>query len=262
MPIRYRAAALVGMLGALLIAGTAPAMAQQDEPLPRFEDAMCPGIVGLKVEAAESMVGRIRANAAEFGVRLADERVCEPNVIVAFVEDGGEFLANLQGTRGFLFTEMDRTDREALLAEPGPARVLSRVRARSRDGMTIPRRENLSQVPESTMWMAHSKIYTATRNDITWVLVLFDRAAVGALTTDQLADYTTFRALSAHLPPPSARSDSILTLFDTGEGERPAALSAFDRAWLATLYQGVPNIPASARLAALEKATGRALQAE
>jgi hypothetical protein len=251
---------LFGLAGALLAAG--PTLANpDDEPLARFEDPLCPGVVGLRREAAESMIGRIRANAETFGRRIADEETCEPNLLIAFVEDGQAFLNRLEDRPGNVFTEMSRQERERLLAEAGPVHVVTRVRSRSRDGLIIPRRDNLVNVPHTTMWSAHSKIYVATRKDIIAALVLFDRRAISGLTLDQLADYTTMRALARTLPEvESVRGESILALF-SGE-PRPAGLTEFDRLYLGTLYAGLPNMPGSAQLAQLEAATGRRVVAE
>jgi hypothetical protein len=253
MLARFRTIALGGLAAALLAAQ--PAQARADEPLPRFEDPLCPGVVGLKQDAAETVVGMIRGNAEALGLPLASEQTCDANIVVAFIDDGADYLNRLVGQNSTLFFEMDRGEREALLAETGGARAVLRVRARSRDGMPIPRRENLSDIPMAEMWGAHSKIYTATRNDILSALVLIDRGAVTGLSLQQLADYATFRALTHRLPPASARSESIVSLFDEG-AERPTGLTDFDRKFLATLYDGLPNLPGSARLAALEAATG------
>jgi hypothetical protein len=123
--------------------------------------------------------------------------------------------------------------------------------------MPVPRRENLIDLPSTEQWMAHSKIYTATRNDILYALVLIDREAARGLNVAQLADYALYRSLTRTLPQtPDTRADSILALFD-GSGARPAGLTEFDRAYLDELYDGVPNLPAPARLAQLEAATGR-----
>jgi hypothetical protein len=62
-------------------------------PLPRFEDHLCPGVLGMKAEAAEIIVQRIRFNAEDLGIRLADaDGTCKPNLIVAFVEGAQEQL--------------------------------------------------------------------------------------------------------------------------------------------------------------------------
>jgi hypothetical protein len=255
MPAHSRLIALAGavLAGALMAVS---ASARSEDPLARFEDPLCPGIAGLQVAYAETMVGRIRANAEQLGVRLADEATCEPNVIVAFVEDGGSFLERLQDTSGQLFAELSQDDRRELMREPGPARVFMRVRTRTRDGMTVSRRDNLTDIPQAEMWSAHSRIYTPTRNDIHSVLVLIDRAAIAGVSVNQLADYVTFRALSQLRPQEMASNDSILALFQE-EGSPPAELTAIDRAFLAELYSDLPNLPASARLAELERATGR-----
>jgi hypothetical protein len=253
---RLRTIALAGLAGAVLFAPL-PASAQADEePLARFEDALCPGVLGLKQEAAEEMVGRMRANAEMLGLRMAENGDCQANFVVGFVTDGQAFLSQLQDRNSYIFAEMTRDERVALLSDSGPARAMLRIRARSRDGIPISRRENLSQLPTTTMWMAHSKIYSATRNDIISAMVLFDRDAVRGLNLTQLADYATFRALAHRLPGPEAAGQaSILTLFDGGTS-RPAELTEFDRAYLARLYAGIPNLPAPAKLADLAQATG------
>lgn len=253
---RIRILALGALAGAALAA--APAAAQSgDEPLARFEDPVCVGVAGLQTEAAADMVGRMRANAESFGRRLAPDGACEPNVIVAFIGDPDAFLQRLQQQSGWLFAEMRQEESAALLRETGPARALLRVRAHSRDGLPIARRENMTEIPQTEMWSAHSKIYSATRNDIQSAMILFDRDEISGLTIDQLADYATLRALTRTLPETAeARADSVLALFDA-DGNRPEGLTEFDRVYLSTLYKGIPNLPASARLAQLEAATGR-----
>ena len=248
----------LGVAAASLVAAP-PALADTgEEPLARFEDALCPGVVGLKYEAAAEMVGRIRANAESFGRRLAPDGNCTANMVVAFVEDGQAFARRMQRENGWLFAELSQSDKEMALNEAGPARAILRVRARSRDGMPIPRRENMIDLPQTELWMAHSKIYTATRNDILYSLILIDRGATQGMTLAQLADYATYRSLTRTLPQtPETRADSILALFDGGGGPAPAGLTEFDRAYLASLYDGLPNLPAPARLAQIEAATGR-----
>lgn len=260
MRARLRWLGLVGLI-AVTVTG-APAAAQRDDPLPRFEDPLCPGIVGLKVEAAEAMVGRIRSRAQEAGLRLAGEEGCEPNMIVAFIGDGRGYLQRLSHGRPYMFESLGVQERQELLASEGPVHVLPQVRTRSRDGMVVPRRENLVQPPQTEMWMAHSRIYTPTRQDITSVLVLIDPMAISGMTIDQLADYAAMRAFAPALVQRQELSaGSILGLFDVPAEARPASLSAVDQAALATLYEGPPNMPASARLAELEKAN-RAAGAE
>jgi hypothetical protein len=252
------------LLFALAAFAAAPATADPgDEPLPRFEDAVCPGVVGLKTETAEYLVGRIRQNAEALGRRMAPAETCDPNLIVAFVDDGRAELQRMDRNRGYAFVEMSPTERRELLAQDGPVHVLSRVWTRTRDGLSVYRRDNLSEPAQATMWMAHSKIYSASRHDIVHVLVLFDRRAVRGMNVTQLADYASMRAF-VHQPPTAMAvgTETILELFDTPPGARPAGLTEFDHALLAGLYEGLPNLNGAAREAAIVHATGREVAVE
>ena len=55
-----RKTALAAALSALALATPASADGIMDEPLPRFEDRLCPGVIGLEREYAELMVTRLR----------------------------------------------------------------------------------------------------------------------------------------------------------------------------------------------------------
>jgi hypothetical protein len=258
MLARFRTFALaaLGVAAGGLLAALPTATQNRQEPLARFEDPICPGIAGIQVESAEVMVDRIRDNLRSLGRRLAPETNCTPNFILAVVEDGQEYLESVMRASSVAFADIDPHERRALLSQSGPSRVVHRIRPLSRDGRPIPRREDLVRPPETAMWMAHSKIYTATRNDIRYALVLLDRGALADTTIGQLADYATFRALTRNLPETAeARSASIVGLFDGGT--RPEGLTDFDLTYLRTLYTGLPNLPGTARLAELERVTGR-----
>ena len=171
-----------------------------DKPLARIEDRLCPGVIGLRQEAAELMIDRIRWNAERLDMRLADDTACSPNLIVAFVEDGKAQIAELHDRQPWLFQTLTIPERTALLEEDGPVRVWTTAQMRTRDGMPIARRENLTDPPVVSMWMAHSKIYLTIREDITQIVVLFDRAAVRGKTVIQLADYATMRSFARTRP--------------------------------------------------------------
>jgi len=249
-----------GLLGAIISA--APAAAQREDPLPRFEGPLCPGIVGLKVEAAEMMVARIRDHAEDLRVRVADTESCEPNLIVAFIDDGQDYLQRLNDERGYMFESLSLQERRELLAHEGPVHVLTDVQTRSRDGMVVGRRENLTSPPQTEMWMAHSRIYTPTRQDIVSALVLVDRGAISGMTLDQLADHAVMQAFVVDRPELRQEGrDSILDLFAAPKDERPAGLTASDLTLLSTLYEGPTNLRASTRLAGVEQ-TARGKDAE
>jgi hypothetical protein len=231
-------------------------------PLARFEDPLCPGILGLKPDYAAIMIDRMRAAAELFGLWLADDSNCRPNLIVAFVDDGKAELAELAQQHPESFIWMDTYDRKQLPAEDGPVRVWTTAVMRTRDGMAIARRDSLDNPPVANMWMAHSKIYLPVRQDINQVVVFYDRAAVKGKTLVQLADYATMRGLArTRSAREGAAMDTILTLFDPAASP-PGGLTEFDRAYLASLYDGIPNLPASAKIGGVNRQLRRQAAAE
>ena len=218
-----------------------------DGPLARFEDRLCPGILGLKEDFAALMIDRIRYNAEALDIWMASEEGCTPNLIVAFVKDGQGELAGLQRRHGYLFESLPVAEREDLLAEAGPVRVWTTTVMRSRDGMEMSQRQGLTDPPVVSMWSAHSKIYLPVREDITQVVVVFDVEGVAGKSLVQLADYATMRGLARTRPvEDDPAMDTILTLFHSDAP--PAAMTRFDRAYLAALYDSIPNLPGITKL--------------
>jgi hypothetical protein len=234
----------------------APAAAQvfggadRGEPIPRFEEPLCPGVVGLQLESAETVVGEIRHNAETLGLPLADPETCEPNVIVGVLNDPRRYFEDLRSRRPYLFATMEQDGRAALFEGSAPVRAWIRVVTRTRDGMIVDRRENLTDIPQTTVSAAHSKIYVPTRRDIASAMILLDPAAIRGLSAEQLGDYATMRALGgdqgAALVAPGG---SILSLFDGTAAAKPTRLSSGDRIFLQTLYSTMANNPAAITLA-------------
>jgi hypothetical protein len=217
-------------------------------PLARYNDWLCPGIFGLKPEAAALMIDRMRAGAEALHIRLADDSNCTANLVVAFVEDGKQELADLDAKHGEMFTEMSTAERKQLLAETGPVRVWTSTVTRTRDGMPVPRARTLDNPPTAMMWMAHSKIYLPVRQDIEQVIVFLDKNAVRGKTLAQLADYAMMRGLARTKASSDGQvMDSILTLFDPA-ATPPLSMTAFDRAYLGSLYDGIPNIAGATKI--------------
>jgi hypothetical protein len=217
-------------------------------PLARFNDWLCPGIFGLKPEFAALMIDRMRAGAEALHIRLADDDHCDPNLVVAFVDDGKQELADLDARHGEMFMEMSTAERKDLLAETGPVRVWTSTVTRTRDGMPVPRARTLDNPPTAMMWMAHSKIYLPVRQDIEQVIVFLDKSAVRGKTLAQLADYAMMRGLARTKPSSDGQVlDSILTLFDPN-ATPPLSMTAFDRAYLGSVYDGIPNIAGATKI--------------
>jgi hypothetical protein len=220
-----------------------------DQPLARFEDRLCPGIAGLAVEQASFMIDRIRDNAYDFGIRLQDDG-CDPNFIVMFTPDSEQAMREMMERQYWLFEFHDAGEKREML-EPGPARVWTWTEPRTRDGMPVPQTRNRVDVPVLSSWMAHSRIYTAVRHDITSVIVMFDTEAARGKSLIQLADYAVMRGLAQTRPSDEASMDSILTLFD--EEAPPQRLTLFDRAYMRSLYDWIPNLPAITKITGVSR---------
>ncbi len=210
-----------------------------DSPLARFEDRLCPGVIGLDPDFAAMFNQRLRANARQLGLRLLDDE-CRPNFVVVFVDDGEGLLRRLMDQSPEYFQYLDSGEQNDIL-EPGPVHVWTNVEPRTLTGMPIAQVRNLTAPPTMQVSGAHSRIYTTTRNDIVTVMITFDRSAVSGMTLVQLADYATMRGLAQTRPPQDPTLDTILTLFDNDAP--PPGLTDFDQAYLRSLYDGIPNLP-------------------
>ena len=249
----------------------------RDNPLPRFEDRICPGVLGLKDDAAGYIIERIRYNAEQLGLRLAkNDGSCEPNLIVAFVDDAQNQLVELARNNGYMLAGLSVTERGELLDAPGAARVWANTVTRTRDGMATQSARDASGAPErrgttfggtdgggnaiansysvglppvAATQAAQSRIFFPVREDIVSVMVLFDREQVRGKSLLQLADYATMRSLATTRETSGEpAAETILSLFD-GDGPKPERLTRFDLAYLESLYAGIPNLPAQSKLA-------------
>ena len=209
-----------------------------NQPLARFQAPLCPGVWGLSGESAQFIIDRIYHNAEEAGLELDERAGCPANLIVAFVADPqAEFEAMVRADH-FMIDPLPFEDRQAVRATQGPALAWHLVSTRTRDGQT---RRGRPPVFDST---AISRLETGRRLDIEFAMVMIDADLLVDLDGLALADYATMRALARTRPVEldAAGSATILALFD--DPVRSAqSLTAFDRAYLASLYAGPANQP-------------------
>lgn len=230
-------------------------------PLARFEERICPGVAGLTTEAAEMIVYRLRQIAGEIGIPQAAAGACTPNIVIAFTEDGRADLAELQRRDRLLSSVLSVSEQRELLEEPGPVRVFSIVETRMLNGMPLTGSRSNGAIPTGAMHAAHSRIYTAIRRDIVAATVLFDREEARGKTLWQLADYAAMRVFARTRAPDEAEVESILTLFDRS-GAAPDGLTAFDLAYLQSLYAGIPNLRGMTKIAGVDGKLRRQAEAE
>jgi hypothetical protein len=226
----------------------------RDEPLARFDDRACPGVIGLTQDFAEQIVGRFRMVAEDYHIPLAPNGKCVPNIVLAFTQDARADLQAFQDRTKELSIELKPDERHELLDEPGPVKVYSVVERRMQNGATMPKRQNLTDIPQATMEGGQSLISTATEQHIVKVIVLVNRDAAIGKTLAQLSDYAIMRAFARTRDAKGANApDSILSLFDPGADSPPPALTDFDRAYLASLYEGSAHVKGLSKLMRVSK---------
>ena len=170
---------------------------------------------------------------------------CDPNLFIAFVEDGQALLSRLAEAHPKVFCIIGKSEQEEILREGEPVRVWSHIRTIDIRWTGGPVR--IFKCREDIPSSSKVGMFLAERRDIVSSLIVFDHEEVLGMTTTQLADYATMRGL-AHTRPASgdAPIETILALFE-GDRSSPLELTRFDVGYLESLYRGRPDQRAMTR---------------
>lgn len=207
----------------------------RNQPLARFEEPICPGVIGLPLDLAGPIVVRVRAVANAIGIDTADESDCRPNIIIAFTGDGKADLKEIAKRDSSLLSGMSYWERKKLLKDEGPVWAFSLVATKSNSGIPAGIK---SPVFETTI---SSRLVLSVRRDIAVAVVLFNADAADGKTVTQLADYAAMRTFARTRPPKGdVYYGTILQLFEELE-PLPEQLTTFDVAYLTAVYEGAPN---------------------
>lgn len=232
------------------------------DPLARFSDPICPGVLGLPVDAAGIVVDRIRYDAERAGAPVEKTTNCKANIIVVFTRDGGAEVGRLLKTRGYLFDGLDTAEAKELQEEKGPVRAWNVTALRNRFGQEENPRFiaaglqlgddsgslRMGPVRVTSAPTSDSRVFLASRVDITASVVVIDLAAIDGMPVARIADYAAMRALARTRPAEGdTAASTILSLFDPA-GQAPREMTSFDLAYLRTLYDAGSNLPASAKI--------------
>lgn len=231
-----------------------------DKPLALFAGPICPGVLGLPVDAAEMIVYRIRENIERVGLNLAKSDSCKANLIVGFVGSGKSDIEAMLSKTGSVLSMIPVNERRELLKEPGPVHAFAVTTVRSLTGMELAGDgTNLNMPPQLNANASHSLISLSARRDIDLSVVLMDVLAVDGMSVMQLADYATMRGIARTRPVTGEASyGTILNLFDP-DAPHQKELSTFDIAYLKSVYDGIPNIPGSQKIGGVKSQMAREL---
>ncbi len=223
------------------------------EPLARFQDPVCVGVWGLSGESASYVIDRIYYNAEAAGIALDETPGCAANVIVAFVADPhGEFRQRFDA-RHQILDGLSQDDRNRVTRTQGPVLAWHLVASLTDTG------ESRNGRPPSFESTQTSRLNAGMRRDLVLSVVMIDSDLLVDLDALALADYATMRALARTRPVAQEGGTSaatVLALFDDPVNA-PQGMTAFDRAYLASLYASSADMPGQYALRDIDERMAR-----
>ena len=243
--------------------------------LPRFQQPICPYVMGPSRPTSTAMEDLIRSLAvkAEFNVAAQD---CRPNLTVVIATDARAFIKELKKERPGLFAGMTTQDFHKLLAHEGPSWVWQAIEPKRADGGPVdyvseivlggvpPQRlkKGAYQVKNASL----SRLYLPVRHDVNGAFVVIAQDAVIGLTTRQISDFSTVVALTG------AKTNGIFDLAaptilnaltcDDDEGNCEESATSFDIALLKVRNRGSPNLSSDKEVSNIANAVLKLLSEE
>ena len=207
------------------------------EQLARFEDKVCPMVIGMPRDWTATMTRAIRENIAAVGGKL-EPAGCKPNALAIFIDQPRELVDALHDAEPHLFNMTPREFKQ-FAALPGPVWSWHVTDMRDRDGNQVAQGSMNGNDFAVIKNAAATRLYSNVREDMMAGFVVIDRQQTVGRTLRQLADLTTMHLL-LDVKPGAEKQDmgSILSLFEArGEaGTVPARFSSFDRGVLTGFY--------------------------
>jgi hypothetical protein len=240
----------------IVVQGTRKAIAQQlrqmiaqadSEQLARFEDEICPIVIGMPRDWTARLTRMIRDNVAAVGGQ-AGKPGCTVNAAVIFIDQPLELVkAFAEAEPGYL--AMTPRELAQFTAQARPVSSWHVTDTRGRDGEELGQLGSLSAGTPGGMGSrtdakivrnaGSSRLYSNIREDMLVGFVVVDRQRTPGKTLRQLADLATMHLLLDVRPDAGARDpSSILSLFEPrpAGSSPPMRLSRLDRGSLTGFY--------------------------
>lgn len=212
----------------------------ENEQLARFEDEVCPMVIGMPRDWTASLTRMIRGNITSVGGKVGKPG-CTVNAAVIFIDQPLELIKALAKEEPGFFAMTPR-ELERFTAVQKPLASWHVTDTLGRDGEALAQMGSLQGLPTNAKIVrnsAASRLYSNIREDMLVGFVVIDRMATPGKSLRQLADIATMHLL-LDVNQDAAERDpgSILSLFEERpEGvAAPARLSRFDRGALRGFY--------------------------
>ncbi len=223
----------------------ATGVAAGERPATRWEDPVCPKILGLAAHQANQVLERVRAVATEAGVALAGAR-CRANIVISFVTDGAALVRDVSKRSPSLLAEVAPSRRDALRNGTQPIRWWYRSELVGKDGrgktagMPVALLGDHGNIPThgdtGTLSQYDSSIIsTQAMRVLRSATVVVDATKIEGRPLEAVAAYAAMVALAEIKGDATPTEGTILGLFEPNSVLRD--LSEQDRSFLAGLYR-------------------------
>lgn len=255
--------------------------------LGRWNDPICPKVLGANPDEEAAVLERIRAVAAESGIRQSKLKRCTPNIMVAFTHEPGNIVRRVLEKRPHAARTMPVSMRSDLVEGSYPVRWWYELKTESRFGQAPagdhpallgaltttangPGAGAGGQIAQSENQAGNVSDYSSslisskTRQSIGGATVIVDVNKIRGRSNEALASFIAMVALAPlKLPPRAVATPTITNLFTAASAEdRPDDLSEWDRAYIAALYKTAADRTAKAQSGAMTARIARTMRGE
>jgi hypothetical protein len=219
--------------------------------LSRWEDEVCPGVVGLTPEASQAMLDRIALRAVSLDLRVG-EPGCKANVLVVVTDDGQQFTPTFVQQNKKLFGDafdsgntLGKTALDRFTKADKPVRwwhvsqtVTDRGKVLGDSTATAAGGGGFSGAQVARVNNA-SRLGASTHQEFNRIIAIVDTSKTKGVSFSAVADYIAMIALTqVQADVDAAGYDSILNVFDgpIGGDEPMTGWTAWDSAFVSGLY--------------------------
>lgn len=197
------------------------------DQLARFEDEICPVVIGMPADWTGILTRVIRENIVATGGKLGRDG-CSVNAAVIFIDQPQELLWALNKEEPSFFMNMSPREFDQFSGPRRPAYSWHTVNTYTKDGVHM---DKVSRFASAT------RLYTNVREEMESGIVVIDRRATIGKSLRQLADFATMHLmLDVNWRSNQVDRSSILSLFHQHEAGPPLRMSSFDRNALSGFY--------------------------
>ncbi len=209
------------------------------DQLARYEDKVCPMVIGMPRDWTDAMTRMIRANVESFGAKL-EPVGCKPNGLVIFIDRPAELVEAIRKEEPWMLGMGPRTARN-FVADIGPISSWHVTETRGAEGQVLGSYNPGGQSSDAkvTRTISSSRLYTPARQEMQLGMVVVDKGRTVGHTLRQLSDLATMHLLLEIKASAATRDpNSILSLFEPRPADqpKPRRLSRLDRGAMAGFY--------------------------